>query len=116
MPNETLKTVAAEIQALLEKHDLAGMIVLQAPDHLEFLKVLSPSWSVARLNEETGELRIRAKREEFPSAEEQKRCVEATIGMVLGFLGQAERDVEAFTMVAKLLGRHFEISHREEME
>ncbi len=76
----TPERAAEEIKAILQNYDLAAMIVLQGPEELTFVNAISPSWSCARLNEETGELRIRAKREEFASREEQKRCVEATPG------------------------------------
>lgn len=104
-----------EIKAVLSKHDLAGMVMVQAPKESAFLNVIDPSWSVAKY-EETREgtaIRIRAKAEHFPSRAAQKEAVEWTCGMVIGFMLQAERTREQFEQIAGVLGQHFGITYAE---
>lgn len=46
-----LKTAAAEIKAILEKHDIAGIIQLHEPGFNEHTVHLNPTWSLAHLDE-----------------------------------------------------------------
>jgi len=59
-----LKRVMAEIEAILKKEDIAGLVVLHTPGHAELLTRLDPSYSCAKI-EANGQLRIRAKAEDF---------------------------------------------------
>lgn len=57
-----LKKAMAEINAILEKHDIAGLIVLQMPGFVEYRLAINPTWSVAKWNGD--ELRVKAKLQE----------------------------------------------------
>jgi hypothetical protein len=109
-PDPKLKEAAAEIAAVLKKHDIAAIITLQSEDGIEFLREISPTWSCAffeRRDDGALLLRIRAKAEEYPSKEAQKKCVEETVGMIFGFHHQAMQDEEAIMQVLAMLARHF---------
>lgn len=59
-----LKRVMAEIDAILKREDIAGLVVLHTPGHAELLTRLDPSYSCAKI-EANGQLRVRAKAEDF---------------------------------------------------
>lgn len=43
-----LRVAIAEVEAVLRKHDVGGMISLYSEQHCEFKFVIDPSWSLAR--------------------------------------------------------------------
>lgn len=57
-----LKIAAEEIKAVLEKHDIAGLVVLHTPGHAEYLMKVNPTYSCAKL--ENDGIRIKAKLQE----------------------------------------------------
>ncbi len=87
--NKEILPVLDEISAVLKKHDMGGLVMVANQSHVDFRMEISPSWSCARtVMDEEGNLaaiRIRAKREEYPSAEAQKECLEKTIGTFVTF-------------------------------
>lgn len=104
-----IKAAAEEIKAVLKKYDLAAMVTLQSPHKMEFVREIAPSWSCAFF-EETPEgcgIRVRAKSTDFPSKEQQKECVEQTIGMFFGFEKQASDDRELMENLIRMLVRTF---------
>lgn len=115
MPDPQLKTAMEEIKAVLRKYDIAGIVFLGSQSHSEFLLGINPSWSCAKFEAEN-ELRIRAKREDFPSLEAQKKCLTDTVGMLAGFRDLAENAQENLGNVLAMLGKHIEISHRSTLE
>jgi len=110
MPDPNLKAAAEEIKGILRKYDIAALMTLQGPKSVEFVREVSPSWSCARL--ETGpqgiRIRVRAQRADFPSLAAQKECVEATVGMMMGFEHQARRDAEDMQNLISILAGHFQ--------
>lgn len=58
-----LKKAMEEIKAIVEKHDIAAVVVLTEPGHSEYLQKVNPSFSCARF--EAGSLRITAKASEI---------------------------------------------------
>lgn len=56
-----LKIARTEIEAVLARHDLAGVVVLHTPGMSEFFYRITPSYSVVRFNDVSGELRVRSK-------------------------------------------------------
>lgn len=101
-----------EIREVLKKHDLAGVVMIQDTLELAYLKEVSPSWSCASLSAD-GEFRIKANREDFPSKESQKACIESTLGMVLGFMNESERNHKDFSHIVAMFSEHFDFSHFE---
>lgn len=59
-----LKIALAEIKEVLDRHDIAGMIVLHTPGFSEYLLKLNASYSGAVLDQ-SGNLRVRIKTEDF---------------------------------------------------
>ncbi len=58
-----LKIAIEEIKEILKKHDIAAVVVLSAPDFVEYLTRIDPSYSCASFIE--GGIRVRAKKEDF---------------------------------------------------
>lgn len=62
--NPKLKKAAKEIEDVLKKYDIAGLILLHSPGHGEFLFNLSPTYSALKFEGVKG-VRLKAKSEDF---------------------------------------------------
>lgn len=58
-----LKVARLEIEAVLARHDLAGVVVLHTPGMSEFFYNLRPSYSVCWIDEAAGAVRLKSKRD-----------------------------------------------------
>lgn len=83
-----LKRVMAEIEAILKKEDIAGLVVLHTPGHAELLTRLDPSYSCAKI-ESNGQLRIRAKAEDFGGDKEKRNEILRTTSNMFRLLSEA---------------------------
>jgi len=86
--NKDILPVLDEISAVLKKHDMVGLVIVGNATHCDWRMNVEASWSCARFEEQADGnvgIRVRAKREEFPSLGEQKQCVERTIGTFVTF-------------------------------
>lgn len=75
-----LKIAAKEIEEILAKHDIAGMIVLHTPGYGEFILNINTSYSCAWIQGDA--LRMRAKKAEFATLAEWKQKVSDTSNML----------------------------------
>ena len=80
--NKELDPVLAEIDAVLKKHDVMGLVLVSNKTHLDWRIHVEASWSCAKLERDKDgvAVRIRSKSTDFPSREAQKLCNEQTIG------------------------------------
>lgn len=99
-----------EIKPILKKHDCAAIVLLASEDHMEFYYELSPSWSAATIQAD-GQLRIRALASMYPDKATQKKTVERTTGIFMGFLDLLDKAKRDMLTVATMLGSKFDISH-----
>ena len=83
MPDPKLQEAMAEIRAVIQKHDIGGHVVLVSNTHAQYLYELSPSWSAITLSD-SGELRIRANRRDFKTAEDHQRVIEGSAHILAG--------------------------------
>lgn len=99
----------AEIKAILEKHDLAGLVIVVGPDHAAFLRQIAPSWSCARMEQlpEGAAVRVRSKREDYGSLADQKKAVEQTAGMFLAFMNWMHETAEDMEAIVRMISRHY---------
>lgn len=119
MSDPILKAAAEEIKAVLRKHDIAGVLMLQSKTHGEWVCEISPSWSAAKLERSDGDvlLRVRCKREDFPSKEAQQECLAHTVGMLMSFITFGGKLGEDFTRMIALISQqvgNIEHSERED--
>ncbi|HEX4085281.1 MAG TPA: hypothetical protein VHY22_10250 [Chthoniobacteraceae bacterium] len=99
-----------EIKTVLRNHDIAAIVVLGSPTHNEYLYELAPTWSCAFV--ENGVLRIRSARADYPSAAAQRQHVTDTVGLIAGFRDLAEQALDNMSRLLRVLGDHFDITHR----
>jgi hypothetical protein len=111
MPDQKLKTAMAEIKVILEKHDIVGVITLASETHAEFRYLLSASWSVAYF-EDPCVLRIRAKKQDFATPEQQQKCVELTIGAIHQFRDISMLVFDTMEKLIAMLKQQFQIDHQ----
>ena len=75
-----LKEAMAEINAIIDKYDIAAYVILHTPGFTEYVNRISPSYSCAFLQD--GQLRVRLKTAELPGGEaEAKKLAEGTYNM-----------------------------------
>lgn len=106
MPDPKLKEVMKEIQAVLAKHDVAGLVILSSPKHLEYLLQLEASWTCMRLEVPLA-IRFRSLAKDFPSKADQKRCTEESLGTVIGLADVALNLSQQLSRIAVHIGKHF---------
>jgi hypothetical protein len=70
----------AKIRAILTEYDLWGVIGVGSTERFHWTFHVDPSWSCIYINQETGEVRIRAKRADFASADDHKHVISNTVG------------------------------------
>lgn len=76
-----LKVAMAEINAIIEKHDIGGMVILHEPGFAEFKLNLSPSYSAVKTNGD--EIRLKSNAEMFGGdKEKQMKVLEDSINLL----------------------------------
>lgn len=81
-----LKRVMAEIQAILDKEEIGGLIVLHLPGHCEYNAHLTPPYVCLR---RVGDgYRLQSKKEDYAN-QEAKREAEANTANMLELIGMA---------------------------
>jgi len=105
-----LRKVMNQISDILTENDICAFISLQSDTHVEFLLKMDASWSVARVEPPNG-IRIRSKKEDFESKEEQHRQTEATVGMIMSFKDLSRLMHENMCGVEEALRPHMQIMH-----
>lgn len=85
MANIKLKIVMDEIKRTLEKHDVAGLVVLHTPGHSEYLLHINTTYSCAKL--ESGGIRIKALKSDYGGDTERRDRKVADTSNMLSLLG-----------------------------
>lgn len=107
-----------EIKAVLNKHDIAGLIVLHTPGNGEFVLKLNPSYSALKMEQALDKdgnlvqgIRLKVDDKEYPDPQTRKKALSNTLNMVeiLCNLSVAEADKlismsEAFQSAVKKAG------------
>jgi hypothetical protein len=89
MNDKPYRDCMAEIIGVLKKYDMAGAITVVSQDRSMF-KYHFPTWSCVTVGED--HVRVKAKREDFPSSEAQRRTVELSAHCIMQM-----RDIAANT-------------------
>lgn len=109
-----LKKAMKEISDILDKHDIAGSVILHTPGHGEHLLKIDPKYSCAFFDNTPGKtgIRVRTRLQEDYGGDARKRhqAQEDTVNMfdILSDLvgKQALMCMDTYSM----LGKHFEIT------
>lgn len=117
--NKDIAKALDEITAVLKKHDMAGLVLVANPTHVDWRMHISPSWSCARFEEATGGgvmLRVRAKKEDFPTVADQKLCLERTVGTFVTFQDTMRALEGKLDDVLVMLSQHVNFMGRSDTE
>ena len=112
-----LKEAMAEINAVLERHDIAAHVVLHEPGFSEYLWRIDPSWSVIRFGVESSSVtgfRFRSKLEDYGGDKDlQKREQDASINMIVHFKDMLQRDGVIARNIEEVLKNHIDFEYGE---
>lgn len=108
MPDPVLDLAAKEIKAVLDKHDLAAVLVLHSPTSILHMHAISPSWSCAKIDE-LGEFHMRALPQDFASEEHRRAMVERTLTLLFGLSSRADAVAGTMREIKAMLSAKFNI-------
>lgn len=107
-----LKAARSEIEAVLRKHDLAGVVVLHTPGMSEFFYDIRPSYSCAWIDDVGPTLRFKSKAADYAGdAQGQVRDQAATANMMVSFAGDLGRAAEMFGSISTIVDRACRAEH-----
>jgi len=110
---QRLKTARLEIEAVLKKHDLAGVAVLHTPGMSEFFYDIRPSYSVCWIDESVPMVRIKSKveRDHGGDIAQQKHDQAATANMVASIADNLVHSARMFMDVQQVVDRALRAEH-----
>lgn len=108
-----LKVARLEIEALLAKHDLAGVIVLHTPGMTEFFYRIQPSYSVCWIDEAAGIVRVKSvrDRDHAGDAAAQLAMQAATANMTAGLASELHHAATMFTYLDQVVSKSLNAEH-----
>lgn len=106
-----MEAARLKIVAVLKEHDLMGAVMIAGKKRSGFFQEVSPSWSCARVDESPAGVgvRVKCKREDYPSAEAQKRTLALTVGGIMGILGAHRYIGQFYTSLVQMISNKVEI-------
>jgi len=109
---QRLKTARLEIEAVLKKHDLAGVVVLHTPGMAEFFYDIRPSYSCVWIDEQAPALRVKSKLSEYGGdVNAQRHDQAATANMIHGLAEDLEGAAGMFSPIAAFIDRALRAEH-----
>jgi hypothetical protein len=109
-----LKIARAEIEAVLQKHDLAGAVVLHTPGMAEFFYRITPSYSCVWIDESVPMLRMKSKLADYGGDRDaQVRDQAATANMAASLAGELRHAAEMFGGVDRIVSTAARAEHTE---
>lgn len=107
-----LKLARLEIEAVLQKHDLAGAVVLHTPGMSEWFYSIRPSYSCMWIDEAAGAARIKAKLEDYSGdLTAQLHDIAATANMVAAIRSELGSGYGMFTLLQQIVDRATRATH-----
>lgn len=104
-----LKEAMLKIQEIMDEYKIGGSIALASKTHAEFLYYF-PKWSIVQIEKGSG-VRIRSKREDFKSKEEQHQVNTESCHFVARIRDISGDAFMIFEDIFKQLDEHFGIDH-----
>ncbi len=114
MPDPKAEICRLEVQAVLKKHEMMGIVVIASPTHSSFAMVSDTPWSCCQDVPEG--FRIRSKRAEFETAEEHQKVTTATIGAIGLLRDSVSTLLISLNMLMHRLGKAVEITGENRIE
>ncbi len=109
---ERLKVARVEIEAVLRRHDLAGVVVLHTPGMTEFFYDIRPSYSCAWIDEAASTLRLKSLAADYGGdVQTQLHDQAATANMMRGIFENMAGARDMFGYASALLDRATRAKH-----
>lgn len=109
MTDKRYRECMAEIVGVLKKYDMAGMVTIVDKGRAMF-RYQFPTWSCISI--ENDQLRVRSKREDYPSLEAQKEAVTLSVHILLQMRDIAAQSFGLMERIRDKLEEKFEIEHK----
>lgn len=110
MKDPNMQEAADKIVAILREHKIMGVVLIAGEARAGFIHELSPPWSCIK-DEGGGAIRVKSKRSEYSSTEEQQSVLQNSIGGVMGILGNVKYVEETLTGLIMAIGSKVNINH-----
>lgn len=112
-PDQTrLKIARTEIEAILRKHDLAGVVVLHTPGMTEFFYDVRTSYSCAWVDEEASAVRVKSLQADYGGDSKlQLHDQAATASLFHGFASDLISAARMFVGVSEVVDRATNATH-----
>lgn len=101
-----LKTAMEEIKAVLNKHDIAGFVILHTPGHSEYLNHCTTSYSCATVTPEGVRLRLK---EAEVGKEKARQIANDTCNMVIHFAKHLAANAMFYMDTEEMLRKKFDV-------
>lgn len=114
MKDPDMQAASDEISAVLRKYDLMGVVLLSGKERTGWNIEISPSWSCVRpapAEEGAVGFRIRSKREDYPTKNEQEHVLAETIGGIMGMLSNSRFVNESLSNLMGAVSQKVQIDH-----
>ena len=109
---QRLKVARLEIEAVLRKHDLAGVVVLHTPGMSEFVYDIRPTYSCCWVDEQVPALRLKSKLADYCGDRAlQMHDRAATANMVEAISDNLWQAAQMFVGVAGVVNKAFAAEH-----
>lgn len=109
---QRLKVARAEIEGILRKHDLGGVVVLHTPGMSEFFYDVRPSYSCVWIDEKAQALRVKSLQADYGGDREAQRLDQAaTANMVRALANDLACAESMFAGVAAIVDRVVQAEH-----
>lgn len=107
-----LKVARAEIEAILRKHDLAGVVVLHTPGMTEFFYDVRPSYSCAWIDQEHQMVRVKSLGKDYGGDRQaQLHDQAASANLFFGLASDLASAARMFEDVAAVVDRATNAQH-----
>ncbi len=107
-----LKIARTEIEAILRKHDLAGVVVLHTPGMTEFFYDVRPSYSCAWIDEAAQRVRVKSLKADYGGdLAAQMRDQAATANLFHGLASDLASSAAMFADVAAIVDASTRAQH-----
>ena len=100
-----LRVAIAEIENILKKHDIGGMVALFSEDHAEFKMSIEPSWSLARFIRDGEVFHMKLYNSKQPQLDQ-------TAGMIFGMRDLAAMFFQQTDLMVKKITEHAKVDHK----
>ncbi len=107
-----LKRARAEIEAVMQKHDLAGVCILHTPGMTEWFYQLNPSYSRLFIDEAAGVARVKSRLLDYGGDRQAQLLDQAcTANMVAGLMGELVRTTGMFGYLQQVVDHALRAEH-----